>query len=509
MFSSLGLLMSNSPHISRFASQEEAPPSVDILAASQERPQKPWRRLLRPSILEVGVVLVDILMIVAAGLAASSAYHWLTRANAESVTPYVGMGVIVAANFAAIMTARRNYRLKRLTLFSAQARETIFIWSGTYGLLAIAAFTMKISSDFSRGAVILFFAGGLSVLLAWRRFVADLIVKSLANGSFARKKIIVIAEQGQAVSSHSLNELRRYGFNAVKTCELSREEIASPGIVTSLRSKLAEVIQVARNESIEDIYLLVRWSHHRIIDGITDALAVLPISVHLIPDESAARFLNSPVTNIGDTWTAVLKRAPLTRFELAAKRCFDLTLATAGLLTLAPLMLVTALLIKLDSRGPVFFLQKRNGFNGQAFDIFKFRTMHVLENGPSVKQAIRHDPRITRLGRWLRRSSIDELPQLLNVIRGEMSLVGPRPHATSHNSEYEKLIANYAFRHHVKPGLTGWAQVNGYRGETRRVEQMQQRVEHDLWYINNWSPWLDLKIVLRTVLVALRQDTAY
>jgi exopolysaccharide biosynthesis polyprenyl glycosylphosphotransferase len=172
-------------------------------------------------------------------------------------------------------------------------------------------------------------------------------------------------------------------------------------------------------------------------------------------------------------------------------------------------MLVAALVIKLDSRGPVFFLQKRNGFNGKTFDIFKFRTMHVLEDGPAVKQATRDDPRVTRIGRWLRRSSIDELPQLFNVIRGEMSLVGPRPHATSHNSEYEKLIANYAFRHHVKPGLTGWAQVNGSRGETTQVDQMERRVEYDLWYINNWSPILDLRIVLQTVMVALRQTAAY
>jgi len=172
-------------------------------------------------------------------------------------------------------------------------------------------------------------------------------------------------------------------------------------------------------------------------------------------------------------------------------------------------MLLTAVLIKLDSGGPVFFRQKRDGFNGRTFEILKFRTMHVLEDGAAVRQATRNDPRITRLGRLLRRSSVDELPQLFNVIWGDMSLVGPRPHATSHNSEYEKLIANYAFRHHVKPGLTGWAQVNGYRGETRQIEQMKQRVEHDLWYINKWSPWLDLKIVLRTLAVALWQDGAY
>ena len=482
---------------------------MDITAVSNDAPERAWQRLLRPRFLEGGVAVVDIILILAAGLACSSAYHWLAGGNFGNVVPYAGTGIIVAANFAAIMTARRNYRLKRLVSFAIQARETILIWSGTYGLLAIAAFTMKVSSDFSRGAVILFFVGGLGALLAWRRLVADLLSKSLANGSFAQRKIIVIGEQGQTSSSRPLIELQRYGFNAVKICELSREEIASPGIVLSLRSKLAEIIQIARSDSIEDVYLVIRWSHHRIIDGIIDALAVLPISVHLIPDETAARFLSYPVANIGDTWTTLLKRAPLTRVELAAKRFFDLSLATAGLLTLLPLMLGAALLIKLDSHGPVFFLQKRNGFNGKTFDIFKFRTMHVLEDGPTVKQATRDDPRVTRMGRWLRRSSIDELPQLFNVIRGEMSLVGPRPHATSHNSEYGKLIANYAFRHHVKPGLTGWAQVNGSRGETTKVDQMERRVEYDLWYINNWSPWLDLRIVLQTVLVALRQDTAY
>lgn len=501
------MLKSNSQRFSQLRSQEAAATaSVDISPLPTDLPQKRWHRILRPGILEGGVRIADILLITSAGLIAGAVYHSLAGGEPRN---YAGIGAIVAANFAAIMTARRNYRLKRLLLFSVQAREALIIWSGTYGLLAVAAFTMKVSSEFSRGAVILFFVGGLGALLAWRRFVANVVSRSLANGSFAQRKIIVIAEHGQMASSRPLNELRRYGFNAVKTCELSKDEIASPGIVLSLRTKLAEIIQIARNENIEDVYLAVRWSHQWIIDGIIDALAVLPITIHLVPDENASRFLNYPIANIGETWTAVLKRSPLTRFELAAKRFFDFSLAVTGLLTLMPLMLVTALLIKLDSRGPVFFLQRRNGFNGKTFDIFKFRTMHVLEDGPALKQATRDDPRVTRLGRWLRRSSIDELPQLFNVIRGEMSLVGPRPHATSHNSEYEKLIANYAFRHHVKPGLTGWAQVNGHRGETRQVEQMKQRVEYDLWYINNWSPLLDLRIVLQTVLVALRQDAAY
>ena len=162
-------------------------------------------------------------------------------------------------------------------------------------------------------------------------------------------------------------------------------------------------------------------------------------------------------------------------------------------------MLLTALWIKLDSPGPIFFLQTRNGFNGHAFRIVKFRSMHVLEDGDTIRQATRADPRVTKIGRWLRRTNIDELPQLFNVLYGNMSLVGPRPHAAAHNSEYEKLIANYAFRYHVKPGITGWAQVNGYRGETPFTDLMEKRVELDLWYINNWSMWLDIKISISNV----------
>jgi exopolysaccharide biosynthesis polyprenyl glycosylphosphotransferase len=178
------------------------------------------------------------------------------------------------------------------------------------------------------------------------------------------------------------------------------------------------------------------------------------------------------------------------------------------LVVLAPLILLVAILIKLDSRGPIFFKQTRNGFNGRPFKIFKFRTMSVLEDGPVIRQATKDDPRVTHVGRLLRRVNIDELPQLFNVIAGDMALVGPRPHAAAHNSEYGQIIANYAHRYHVKPGLTGWAQVNGLRGETQSLQQMAKRVEFDLWYINNWSPLLDFRIMLQTLFVGL-QPTAY
>jgi len=231
--------------------------------------------------------------------------------------------------------------------------------------------------------------------------------------------------------------------------------------------------------------------------------------VHLLPDENVGMLLAARPGNIGTTFTVELQRAPLTKAEQAFKRTLDAIVAAMMVFLLSPLMLIAAALIKIDSSGPVLFKQRRNGFNGRTFAIYKFRSMRVLEDGESIKQATQDDPRVTRVGRWLRQTSIDELPQLFNVLKGDMSLVGPRPHALAHNTEYQDIVANYAFRHHVKPGITGWAQVNGFRGETQTVDSMAKRVEHDLWYINHWSLWLDLRILLKTLLLAYRQPMAY
>ncbi|MGB6447627.1 MAG: exopolysaccharide biosynthesis polyprenyl glycosylphosphotransferase [Xanthobacteraceae bacterium] len=190
----------------------------------------------------------------------------------------------------------------------------------------------------------------------------------------------------------------------------------------------------------------------------------------------------------------------MTRVEVVQKRLFDLVCSALGLLALTPLFILAAILIKLDSPGPVFFVQRRYGFNQQPFRIIKFRTMRALDDGAVVTQATRDDPRLTRIGRWLRRWNIDEIPQLFNVLAGDMSLVGPRPHALSHDHEFERRISLYARRHNVKPGITGWAQINGFRGEIDNEEKLAKRVEHDLFYIDNWSPWLDLKIIVRTAL---------
>jgi Undecaprenyl-phosphate glucose phosphotransferase len=274
-----------------------------------------------------------------------------------------------------------------------------------------------------------------------------------------------------------------------------------------LRATIDKAIEAARAESVAEVLLLIGWEQSWTIERITKMLSVLPLPVYLVPDENVVRFLGRRA-NIGTTWAAEIQRTPLTRTEQFVKRCFDVIGATSVLLLLSPLMLLTALLIKLDSHGPVLFFQTRNGFNGRAFRIVKFRTMNVLEDGNAIRQATRTDPRVTRLGRWLRRTNIDELPQLFNVLNGDMSLIGPRPHAVAHNNQYDKLIANYALRNHVKPGITGWAQVNGHRGETSTTPLMERRVACDLWYINHWSMWLDIRILFRTLILGL-QPTAY
>jgi len=332
----------------------------------------------------------------------------------------------------------------------------------------------------------------------------------LANGAFAEQKVILITEHGQdRTPLRALADLLHCGYQPVRTYELSSSEIEAAGATKSLNRKMREVIATCQSDNIDYVFLLTNWDKPQLIDNIMQMLRVLPIPVHLLPDEHVGALLTARPGNIGTTLTIELQRAPLTKGEQALKRAFDAASAAILLFLLMPLMMLTAVLIKIDSKGPVLFRQRRNGFNDNIFLIYKFRSMRVMDDGEKIKQATKDDPRVTRIGRWLRQMSIDELPQLFNVLMGDMSLVGPRPHAVAHNTEYQEIVANYAFRHHVKPGITGWAQVNGFRGETRTVDSMAKRIELDLYYINHWSIWLDLRILLMTLFLAFRQPTAY
>lgn len=446
-------------------------------------------------------IIVDCVLIVSLSVFTGIGYHWFVLGYFPNVGPYFAVGVVACTNFSAILAANRTYQFPNLANFRRQIYDVLAVWTVVFLILLVVAFSLKIGDVFSRGATFGFFILGIFSLVLWRAILAQLISSALERGAFANSRSIVIGEQSKVLSSRLLLELERCGYRSVNIFPISNTDLTSAEMPEPLAETVERAIKMAREDAIQHVFLMIPWAHGRCIDHIVDALNVLPIPIHLLPDDDVARYLNQRVLRIGGIWTAELKRTPLSRLEQALKRTLDIVGAAAGLIALLPLMLITSGLIKIDSAGPVFFRQKRIGFNGRAFRIYKFRTMTVLEDGPTIQQATRDDPRVTRIGRWIRRGSIDELPQLLNVLNGEMSLVGPRPHAAAHDTEYEQRIAAYAFRYHMKPGITGWAQVNGFRGQTQTLDLMAKRVDFDVWYINNWSMWLDIKIILRTIAV--------
>ncbi|UPJ46100.1 undecaprenyl-phosphate glucose phosphotransferase [Bradyrhizobium sp. 40] len=457
------------------------------------------------------MVIADGLLIMICGIGCAAIYHLFFLSTLGKADIYAAASLLVAINFSLLITVQHAYRLKSITDLPRQLQITLTTWTGVFAALLAIAFTMKVSDAFSRGATILFYLFGLAALLVWKTAASRWIARSLRRGAFANSRVVMIAELGLPASSSAMVELCQHGYRVVRTLEIRANELASPLLMSKIGPRFEELIAYSRENQIEQVFLLMDWGRQHAINSILDGLRVLPIPVNLVPDANVSRFLKYPKIHAGGTWTAELRRAPLSWKERGLKRALDLVGASVALFVFAPMMLVTAVLIKASSRGPVFFRQTRNGFGGRAFRIYKFRTMHVQEDGdgPTVVQATKNDPRVTLLGKWLRKTSIDELPQLFNVLSGDMSLVGPRPHAAAHNSKYEQMIGHYAFRHHVKPGITGWAQVNGLRGETKDIRLMEKRVEFDLCYVNDWTIWLDLKVIALTVLTVFRQPQAY
>ena len=260
-------------------------------------------------------------------------------------------------------------------------------------------------------------------------------------------------------------------------------------------------------EHINEVWIAVPWDDRDMLESTFNVLNESVVDVNVIPDLHQYRLLNQGIVEWGGLPVINLSGTPMTGTELRLKAIFDRVGSFLLLLLVLPLFLFLALLVKLSGPGPVLFHQKRHGIGGDAIDILKFRSMRVHdEPDGEVIQASRDDDRITTIGRFLRRTSLDELPQLINVLRGEMSLVGPRPHAIEHNESFKSRIPKYMLRHKVKPGITGWAQVNGFRGITDTEEKMVLRIEHDLWYIQNWSLWLDIKILLQTPLAMIHRN---
>ena len=362
--------------------------------------------------------------------------------------------------------------------------------------------------------MILFFTAGVVMTIAVRFFVARICAFVVASGMIKPIRVGLIGVNDDTESGDAVATLEAQGYSVVSRffLPLDDEWLAGDpdGAESGRHRRLREITRLLRNRQVDEIFIAIPWHHQSLIEEIESELRALPLPVKLVPDNVTERLLRRPVLDLGQTKAVELQRAPLSGTQRKLKRAMDQVLAVLGLIVLFPLLVIVAIAVRLESPGPALFLQTRVGFNGRPFKIYKFRTMTTQDDGAVIRQATRNDARVTRLGALLRRFSIDEIPQLINVVRGDMSLVGPRPHALAHDNEYDDLIATYAIRHKIKPGITGWAQVNGCRGETPEIGMMKQRVENDIWYIEYWSLWLDIRILLLTIVrMAKSDDAAY
>ncbi|MBL8381613.1 MAG: undecaprenyl-phosphate glucose phosphotransferase [Burkholderiales bacterium] len=401
-------------------------------------------------------------------------------------------------------TSRLQYPIRRVFT------DVIFGWIWIAALLLLTGFATRYIREFSPEAI-----------SAWlwvaptAQIGAHLLLRVSApwllalQGPPQRAVIVGMNEQGLALAARiglaRYSRMRLAGFFDDRAGE--RLDLASGYPVLG---RLGDLPRYARDERVSLIYLsLPMASQPRILQVLND-LKDTTASIYFVPDMFVTDLIQGRPSQVYGMPVISVCETPFKGVNGIVKRLSDIVLSILILVLIAPVMLAVAIAIKTTSPGPVIFKQRRYGLDGEEIYVYKFRSMRVTEDGGAITQAKRSDPRVTPVGRFLRRTSLDELPQFINVLQGRMSIVGPRPHAVAHNEMYRKLILGYMVRHKVKPGITGWAQVNGYRGETETLEKMQARVDYDLDYLRNWSLPLDLKIILKTVVVVFKGDpTAY
>ncbi|MFL9828169.1 undecaprenyl-phosphate glucose phosphotransferase [Rhodoplanes sp. SY1] len=460
------------------------------------------------AVIEPLIALTDATLIVVSSLVGGMSYHLVANGQVGDMDAYAGLGLVACVTYA---LAGYHFDIYRLTNLLQRHRDYVRVltsWSLAVLAFVVVLFLFKIGAQVSRGGVVGAAVVGAVALVAWRRLAKRSLRLALVRGTILGRRALLVGTADELAHLGTRDLLVTFGAEEVDRVALPI--LVNRGVVSPVqRAAVAQAIERSRATSIEEVLLVLPWTNLAQIEFVSERFRVSPLPVRLIPDRAVRTVLRRQTLGTRQCLLVDLQRGPLSKVERGMKRLLDIAVASFALVVLAPLMLLAALAVKIDSPGPVIFRQRRNGFNEREFLIFKFRSMTVLENGPLVTQATRHDPRVTRVGRFLRRTSIDELPQLFNVLRGDMSIVGPRPHAIAHDDEYSKIIGKYAYRHHVKPGITGWAQVNGYRGETPHVSLMEKRVSLDIWYINNWTIALDLRIMIKTAFELLRHRNAY
>jgi Undecaprenyl-phosphate glucose phosphotransferase len=439
----------------------------------------------------ITIAATEFLFVAAAAYFGSVFYHRVVLLYWPDPQKYVSAAILIAALVLLVSVSFRHF-----VRIQTEPRHR-FLWNGV-GAVTLAfsfflsmMFLLKTAEDYSRGAFLFQIASvGLAVLSVRTAWYSRLQT-AIALGLIEARRAVLIGDPNRC--SQLATRLSATGIRTVHSFQL----VASDDAMAT-RKTLSEPIQACRILRPDDIVIATAENDPTVISTLADSLSELPVDVHIVPVESTL-MASARLAEFGNVVTIRVCRRPLSIFDRIAKRTLDIVIAVAGLILFSPLLLMVSLAIKLDSRGPIFFRQTRHGYNNERIGVLKFRTMSVMEDGDNFRQVVQNDPRVTRFGRVLRRANLDELPQLFNVLSGKMSVVGPRPHATAHNKMFEQLILPFSRRHNVKPGITGWAQVNGCRGETETIEKMRRRVEYDLYYIDHWSFLFDMQIIIMTL----------
>ncbi len=412
-----------------------------------------------------------------------------------------------------VFSLNKLYDLEPIADPGQQIKKIASITSATLLGIIILLFAFKVSTNFSRLWLFSWYFLSTLVLSLERAWLYSFLVKSALSGHLTKKVVVF------GVDKHAdkfINAIQNAKYPWVQIAGFFDDRLGRASSTVNGQTVIGNIdtlINFIRENRCDEVLVILPMDAQDRINAVVNKLRVLPVPVRLMPDIAALNFVNCKYDYFNGIPVLTILDKPLTEWDYIIKLVEDRVLAFIFLILLAPIILIISILIKLDSPGPVFFKQKRYGYNNRLIEVYKFRSMHVnQQDNDATKLVTRNDPRVTKLGSFLRKSSLDELPQFVNVLKGEMSIVGPRPHAIMASAQgklYEEAVAGYAERHKVKPGVTGWAQVNGWRGETDTEEKIIKRVEHDIYYIENWSLFLDLLIIFKTVFVLAGQKNAY
>jgi len=451
------------------------------------------------------VRLGDVAIVVVASLVA----YWLRHGTFDLPESYLVALILGAALTAQYFHLARLYELDNLLRLTTQLGRLLASWLAVIVTLLAIAFVTKTSQQYSRTFILLWVPLTFLGFLTLRIVVAIALTRLRDHGELTCNVVLFGAgEYGQRLARH-LRDSREANLRIVGIFDRRHTRVPDEIAGVPVLGGVEELMAFVRDNRVDEIIIALPWRAGGNLLELAQTLKSVPVDVKWCPETLAFEMPVRQLSMVADVPMITVFERPIHGWNRIAKAIEDRVGAVLILVAFSPLWALIVLAVRLDSPGPALFRQKRYGFNNNEITVLKFRTMRAVPDDENVPQAQRDDPRVTRVGRFLRRSSLDEMPQIFNVLRGEMSLIGPRPHAVAHNIKYQALIDQYLSRHRVKPGITGWAQVNGLRGETTTAEHMRRRVEHDLYYIDNWSLLFDLRILALTLLVGFVSKNAY